>query len=120
MNDNINKMNKILSKHSFGIYEHDDYEFSFHTFTEKKKGHEQKIISHKMNTKLYNYKFKLFEHEESEFSFYVLAENEQEAKKLILQKTENELYKTELKKKFENVSLKPNIYEKNDVFIQHT
>jgi hypothetical protein len=113
-------MNKIVLKHSFGIFEYEESEFCFHKFFEDNRKHQQTVTQSKMSTKLYNYKFKLFENEDSEFSFYALAESEEEAKNLILQKTENELYKSELQKKFESATLKATVYEKNEVFVQHT
>jgi len=72
-----------------------------------------------MSTKLFVYKFNFFEGDSSQFSFYALADNEYEAKALIIDKVENETYKKELIKSFEENRVEPKIYEKNEVLIQH-
>jgi len=72
-----------------------------------------------MGTKLFVYKFNFFDSDSSQFSFYALADNEYEAKAIIIDKVENETYKKELIKRFEEDSVEPKIYEKSEVFIQH-
>jgi hypothetical protein len=71
-----------------------------------------------MKTKLYIFKLKTPYDEGSSILFSALAQTEIEAKSLILNKVTNEIYNSELRKKFSDSDFSPVVYENGDVFIQ--